>query len=66
VKQKASETVSTEIRAHLKAAPNRINLVRQAIKDGDDEVACAVRESHSIPSATIAADRAGRSCQHSQ
>lgn len=41
VKQKAAETVSTEIRAHLKASPNRIDLVRQAIRDGDDEVACA-------------------------
>lgn len=41
VKQKAAETVSTEIRAHLKAAPNRIDIVRQAMRDGDDEVACA-------------------------
>lgn len=41
VKQKAAETVSTEIRAHLKAAPNRIDLVRQAIKDGDDDIAAS-------------------------
>lgn len=41
VKQKAAETVSTEIRSHLKASPNRIDIVRQAIRDGDDEVACA-------------------------
>jgi len=41
VKQKAAETVSTEVRAHLKASPNRIDIVRQAIQDGDDEVACA-------------------------
>lgn len=41
VKQKAGETVSTEVRAHLKASPNRIDIVRQAIRDGDDEVACA-------------------------
>ncbi|WP_298566621.1 hypothetical protein [uncultured Aliiroseovarius sp.] len=41
VKEKAGAVVSTEIRAHLKVAPNRIDLVRQAIKNGDDEVACA-------------------------
>ncbi|WP_284165822.1 hypothetical protein [Frigidibacter sp. SD6-1] len=41
VKQKAGEVISTEVRAHLKASPNRIDLVRKAIADGDDEVAAS-------------------------
>lgn len=41
VKQKAGEVISTEVRAHLKSAHNRIDLVRKAIQDGDDEVAGA-------------------------
>lgn len=41
VKQKAGEVVSTEIRAHLKASPDRVEIVRKAIRDKDDEVACA-------------------------
>ena len=41
VKEKAGAVVSTEIRAHLKAARNRIDIVRQAIKDGDDDIAAS-------------------------
>ncbi|TMV82980.1 hypothetical protein FGG78_23420 [Thioclava sp. BHET1] len=41
VKQKAGEVISTEVRAHLKASPNRVDIVRQAIQDGDDEIAAS-------------------------
>jgi len=41
VTQKAGEVISTEVRAHLKSAHNRIDLVRKAIQDGDDAVAAS-------------------------
>lgn len=41
VTAKASVMVSTEIRAHLKAAPDRFEIVRKAIREGDHEVASA-------------------------
>ena len=41
VKEKAGAVVSTEVRAHLKASADRINIIRQAIKDGDDDIAAS-------------------------